>query len=159
MFVCSTHDMTTILVHYNKLFHSPWESRIRVKKEETYTKNNSLQKNETNKKKRNRIFPSFCSHRGLLRSIINRNIYLIIRIFEFVCLRQCCARNLLFYDESEILNYSPTTKNIFVIIIQVAQKMYIYHIVQYLCKWCQYILFDTTFDAFRFIFFFGISCI
>ena len=30
---------------------------------------------------------------------------------------------------------------------------YIYHIVQYLCKWYQYILFATTYDAFRFIFF------
>ena len=123
MFVCSTHDMTTILVHYNKLFHSPWESRIRVKKRKRIPK--TIHCKKLRRKKRNRIFPSFCSHRGLLRSIINRNIYLIIRIFEFVCLRQCCARNLLFYDESEILNYSPTTKNIFVIIIQVAQKMYI----------------------------------
>ena len=38
----------------------------------------------------------FLSYHGLLRNIIIWYIYLIIRIFEFVCHhRQCCVRNLL----------------------------------------------------------------
>ena len=93
MFVCSTHDMTTILVHYNKLFHSPWESRIRVKKGWNANPKNSMQKWEKNI--RLRIFPLFVL--SWITSRYHHLIYLSHHTHIWIRLPSTigCVRNLL----------------------------------------------------------------